>query len=150
MFSTKIGVESKYDMNAPKFKTAYEFLKRPDLAALPEGWIELDNGVRASVQHYTTSSRGSLSFESHERFFDIQFMIEGQELIGVVSREGLIEKTPYAKADDCTLYKDPDFYGEVFLRPGDFVILAPEDVHKPRCAAGKPMAVKKIVCKVPV
>ena len=51
MYSTEIGLEYKYDLTSGKFKTAFEFLKRKDLARLPEGWIELDNGVRASVQH---------------------------------------------------------------------------------------------------
>ena len=36
------------------------------------------------------------------------------------------------------------------LPEGDMIVVAPEDAHKPRCAAGHPMAVKKVVVKVAV
>lgn len=150
MYSTRIGIEYKYDLSAPKFQTALTFLHRPGLAELPEGWIELDNGVRASVQHYTTMAAETLDFETHEKFFDVQYLIEGVELIGVVGREGLVEKTPYDTANDITFYEEPVLSGAVLLRAGDYVILAPEDAHKPRCLAGEAMPVKKIVLKVPV
>lgn len=55
----------KYNYADEKFHTALTFLHRPDLAGLPEGWIELDNGVRASVQHYTTMAAETLDFETH-------------------------------------------------------------------------------------
>ena len=138
------------NLSAPKFYTALAFLHRPDLADLPEGWIELGDGVRASVQHYTTMAAETLDFETHEKFFDVQYLIEGVELIGVVGREGLVEKTPYDSTNDVTFYEEPVLSGAVLLRAGDYVILAPEDAHKPRCLAGEAMPVKKIVLKVPV
>lgn len=140
----------KYDLTAMKFQTAFAFLKRDDLPTLPEGWIDLGNGVRASVQHYTTMPAQMLDFETHERYFDVQYLIEGVELIGVVDREGLVEKTPYDTENDIAFYEEPLRSGAVLLRTGDYVILAPEDAHKPRCMAGNPTAVKKIVVKVPV
>ena len=144
------GEEYKYDWSAPAFQTAFRFLKRPDLGSLPEGWIDLDNGVRASVQHYTTADEATLDFETHEKFFDIQYLIEGEEFIGVCTRSGLKEKVPYSNENDVTFYYDPVFCGKVILYAGDLTVLSPEDAHKPRCAAGAPMAVKKIVLKVPV
>jgi YhcH/YjgK/YiaL family protein len=125
-------------------------LHRADLADLPEGWIELENGVRASVQHYCTAAAEELYFETHEKFFDVQFLIEGVERIGIAGREGLTVRAPYDAENDITFYEEPALSGMVALRAGDYVVLAPEDAHKPRCAAGKPIAVKKIVLKVPV
>ncbi len=139
-----------YDLTEPKFTIAFSFLNRTDLAGLPEGWIELDNGVRASVQHYTTMVADALSFETHERFFDIQYLIEGKEFVGCVSRKELVEKTAYNAENDITFYEEPALSGAVLLEAGDYVILAPEDAHKPRCIAGQAMPVKKIVIKVPV
>ena len=145
-----IGTEYKYDLAESKFKTAFAFLHRDDLTDLPEGWHELDNGVRASVQHYTTMDADTLSFETHEKFFDIQYLVEGTELIGCRSRTGLTEKTQYDPANDITFYEEPALSGAVLLEAGDYVVLAPEDAHKPRCIAGQAMPVKKIVVKVPV
>ncbi len=150
MQSTKIGLEYKYDFTGAKFKTAFAFLKRADLASLPEGWIDLGSGVRASVQQYTTMPAETLDFEAHEKFFDIQYLIEGIELIGCVDLDGLAVKTPYSVENDVTFYQDPAYAGAVLLRAGDYAVLAPEDAHKPRCAAGKGVPVKKIVVKVPV
>lgn len=145
-----IGNEYKYDLTAKKFQVAFAFLRREDLGTLPEGWIELGDGVRASVQHYTTMAAETLSFETHEKFFDIQYLVEGEELLGACTRQGLQVKTPYDVGNDVTFYEDPALFGQVLLRGGDYVIFAPEDAHKPRCLAGEAMAVKKIVVKVPV
>ena len=145
-----IGNEYKYDLTAKKFQVAFAFLRREDLGDLPEGWIELGDGVRASVQHYTTMAAETLSFETHEKFFDIQYLVEGEELLGACTRQGLQVKTPYDVGNDVTFYEDPALFGQVLLRGGDYVIFAPEDAHKPRCLAGEAMAVKKIVVKVPV
>ncbi len=150
MISGKIEHENKYDLTAPKFQTAFAFLKRADLAELAEGWYELDNGVRASVQRYTTSPAGKLNFESHARYFDVQYMISGREFIGVVSAENLVTKIPYETEEDIVFYQEPPFSGQMYLQAGNYVVLAPEDAHKPRCAAGAPAAVHKVVVKVPV
>lgn len=144
------GLENRYDWDAPAFQTAFSFLSRTDLADLPEGWIDLDNGVRASIQHYTTMDENTLDFETHDQFFDIQYVIYGNEYIGVCARNGLQEKIPYQEQNDITFYSDPPFSGKVFLRAGDLTVLAPEDAHKPRCFAGSPEPVKKVVLKVPV
>ncbi len=144
-----IGNEYKYDLTNAAFQTAFAFLHRKDLADLPEGWIELDHGVRASVQHYATMDPATLSFETHEKFFDIQYLVRGDEYLGVCTRQGLTVKTPYDTANDVTFYHDPARAGQVLLHGGDYVIFAPEDAHKPRCWVDGALAVKKIVVKVP-
>jgi YhcH/YjgK/YiaL family protein len=52
--------------------------------------------------------------------------------------------------NDVVFYSDPDLYGQVLLREGDLIVVAPEDAHKPRCAAGAPAPVKKVVVKVKI
>lgn len=150
MFSFKIGNEYRYDFSAPKFQTAFAFLHRDDLADLPVGWIELDNGVRASVQRYVTVPAEEKRFESHEKFFDVQYLIAGEELLGCCARCDVPSGDPYQAENDVTFYDEPAATGWVLLRGGDFVIFAPEDVHKPGVAVGQPMEVQKIVVKVPV
>lgn len=139
-----------YDLTLPKFRTAFAFLRREDLAGLPEGWRELENGVRASVQRYTTMPAGELAFETHERYYDVQYLVQGIEKIGVTGRHGLTEKTAYDLMEDITFYNEPEHSGAVLLQPGGYVILSPDDAHKPRCCAGEPVPVLKIVVKVPV
>jgi YhcH/YjgK/YiaL family protein len=150
MISGTISCPNKYDLKQPKFQTAFAFLQRDDLTALPEGWLELENGVRASVQHYTTTLASEPKYETHERFLDIQFMAAGEEWIGCTRREGLTIETPYDAENDITFYQVPRIHGGVYLKTGDFAVFAPEDAHQPRCAADGPMQVIKIVVKVPV
>ena len=150
MITCKNGIVYKYDLASPQFHTAFEFLKRNDLAELPLGWIELENGVRASVQRYTSFGWDENNFESHEKYFDVQYVVAGREICGVCSREGLTVVVPYEQENDITFYNDPEHYSSIYLNEGDFIILAPEDVHKPRCMAGEKMEIRKIVLKVPV
>ena len=151
MFSTKNGLEYKYDFSSKKFRIAFEFLKRKDLADLPVGWIELGDGVRASVQRYDSFAWDANRFETHEKYFDVQYVIEGIEFCGVCDRSECKKVAVAYNADnDVTFYEEPKHCGTVFLNAGDFIVLGPEDAHKPRCAVEKPMPIKKIVVKVPV
>ncbi len=150
MISVKSGMEYKYDFTEKKFQLAFEFLKRKDLTELEPQWIELGEGVRASIQRYDSFAWDANRFETHEKYFDVQYVIEGVEYCGVCERDGLKVAVPYSKENDITFYEDPELYGKVLLKAGDFIVLGPEDVHKPRCAAGKPMPIKKVVVKVPV
>ena len=151
MYSVKNGFEYKYDFTAKKFRIAFEFLKRKDLAELPVGWIELGEGVRASIQRYDSFRWNDNRFETHEKYFDVQYVIEGMELCGVCDRSELGKvAVPYSPENDITFYEEPLHYGTVFLNAGDLIVLGPEDAHKPRCAVGEPMPIKKVVVKVPV
>ena len=150
MFYGALETANKYDLKDPKFQTAFAFLQRDDLADLPLGWIDLDHGVKASVQEYATQPENELDFETHEVYFDIHYMVRGEEKIGVCIRDELRTKTPYAEENDIQFYYDPDQYGIIYLREGDYTVVAYEDAHKPHVAVGEPKTVKKIVIKVPV
>ena len=151
MFSTRSGLEYKYDFTARKFQVAFEFLKRKDLAELPVGWIELEEGVRASIQHYDSFQWEANRFETHEKYFDVQYVIEGMELCGVCDRSELGPvAVPYSQENDIMFYEEPGHFGKVFLNAGDFIVLGPEDAHKPRCAVAESLPIKKVVIKVPV
>ena len=151
MICIKNGLEYKYDYSHKKFQTAFEFLKRKDLATLPVGTIELGYGVRALIQRYETMKWEDRKFETHEKYFDIQFVLEGMECCGVCNREMLGEQIgSYDPEEDIVFYEEPAFSSKVFLNAGDFVVLGPEDAHKPRCEVNGPIAIKKVVCKVPV
>ncbi len=149
MLCCKLGQEKGHSLDSAKFQTAFNFLKRGDLETLPDGWIELEHGVRASIQRYTTRPAQELRFETHDKYMDLQYLGRGLEKIGVVCREGLTEETAYDAGDDVTFHRDPAQSGEVLLTAGDYVILTPEDAHKPRCAAGEEMPVFKVVIKIP-
>ena len=52
--------------------------------------------------------------------------------------------------NDVKFYEEPALSGTVLLLPGDLIVVAPEDAHKPRVAADGPEFVRKVVVKVRV
>lgn len=140
----------KYDFNNSRFRIAYDFLRSSDLEALPEGRVDLGEGVYYTVSNYCTLPASERRFETHEKYFDIQCIISGQESIELTDRALLEPDTAYDPEKDVTFYKEPAYSGSVGLGAGDFLIVTPEDAHKPHCDFGGEHAVKKLVIKIPV
>lgn len=139
-----------YDFESPLFKIAYAFLTEKDLLQLPVGRIDLENGIYANVQEYETKPENECIFETHKKYFDIQYVVSGIECISICDLKDLTVLTPYNEEKDITFYSDPKKYSKVILSCGDYVIVSPDEAHKPKCMVDTPSKVKKIVVKVPV
>lgn len=150
MVFEKIANLDRYDLHNEKFRASLAFLQRGDLVSLPLGNFELVPGVIVQVQSYRTEPAEQLDFETHDAHFDIHYVIEGLEGIGVVDREGLTPKGEYNPVNDMAFWNEPKDSGMLVLHPGEYAILAPEDAHKPHCAVGEPCVMRKIVIKVEV
>ena len=133
-----------------KFQIAYDFLRNTDLNALESGKIELEDGLFCVVFGYETEPASKRRFETHERYYDLQYVISGQESFGLISRSGLEIDIPYQSETDIAFYKEPLFSGRVALFAGDFIVVAPDEAHKPQCDMEGSHAVKKLVIKIPV
>ncbi len=150
MYFANISISEKYNYLEEKFRKAYKWLAETDISALGVGSYPIDGDVVvANVQEYTTYPASEASFETHEKFFDIQYMASGREMFGVCKRDGLKVKERIEE-NDLIFYEEPEFSGSVLLEEGDLIVVAPEDAHKPRCVAGAPCQVKKVVVKVAV
>lgn len=132
-----------------KFLSAFKFLKETDFHNISSGTYNLGNGVRAIIQEYTTSAPEEHPFESHERFFDIQYIISGREFIGVCKRDQVDIRIPYSPENDITFYNDPEYFNYNLLEEGDYMLLAPSDVHKPCVSVKNNIPVRKVVVKIP-
>ncbi len=151
MLTTNKTLAFKYNYLEKPFEKAFEFLERTDLEDMEPGSYSIDGEqVVAYIQHYTTEILSELKFETHDKYFDIQYMISGQEAFGYAKRDGLIVSGPYNEANDITFYQEPDVSGLIILGPGDFAIVPPEDAHKPRGIAGSTCEVKKVVVKIKI
>lgn len=149
MLAARIENALSHDYLSARFRAAYAFLSRPDLAELPCGRVDIDgDDVFANVQRYDTVPAAQKDLEAHRRYFDVQFVVSGEEQIEVAPLAGLPETRPFDEEGDFGLYETPAETTAVVLRAGDFAVLAPEEAHKPGCALGEPCAVCKIVVKV--
>lgn len=132
----------------PGVASGLAFLANTDLTALTDGRYEVDgNNVYVNVMSYTTLADNSTP-ERHEKFIDIFYLLEGEELVGVCPIE---ELGPVVKAD-------PD--GDIWLHEGRtvrfplggrrFAVLFPGDGHAPSIGPNGPASARKCVVKVRV
>lgn len=152
MLTTNLKLAEKYDYLDEKFKKAFAFLRDTDLDALPVGNVPIEgDDIYASVQSYVTMPAEECAFESHRAYFDIQYVVEGEEIFGYEPAANLKPSTGYDAEKDLIFYEEPEESGKILLKKGDFAIVPPEDGHAPRRMSGKGACqVKKIVVKVRV
>ena len=132
-----------------RIKTALQFLEDIDPDNLKEGKIEIDGeNIFALVQKYKTKDSDTINWESHRKYIDIQYMVEGSEDFGFVNCDYLNSIVDYDEEKDCELYEGEGDYPQ--LNDDEFIILFPEDVHKPGLKIEKSESVLKIVVKVKV
>ena len=135
-----------YALVDTRLARAIEFLQRADLAALPEGRHDIDgDAVYALVQRYASKEPDQGRWEAHQRYADLQIVVEGEERMGY-GQMGRFERGAYDPAKDIEfLTGEGDF---VRLGAGEFMVLWPGEVHMPGMAVGEPSPVKKIVVKI--
>ena len=151
MITNNLSRIDKYDYKNERFQMAFDFLRSNDLMSLTPGTeIPVGDGVLAKIQEYTTDPEETRKFETHRDYCDIQFVVKGEEFVGIVPAAGLIPDGEYDVATDIQYYQNPPKHGGAVLRDGDFVIVPPDDAHRPNCQANGPCVVRKIVVKVKV
>jgi YhcH/YjgK/YiaL family protein len=131
---------------------ALQFLREGGLESLEAGSsipIEGDT-VFAQVQAYITMAENRARYETHDRYYDLHFMVEGREYFYYTGRQGLLPAAGYDREKDITFYDEPLPGNRLLLTPGALVIVSPTEAHKPRVEVEVPGMVKKIVIKVEV
>ena len=86
--------------------------------------------------------------EAHERYADIQFLIDGEEKIYYTKKADLGIIKPYSEGADAALYVFDDGSEAVTYKSGEAVILYPEEAHLPNRAPAESKSIKKAVIKV--
>ncbi len=130
-------------------KLGLNFALNNDLEKLDVGKIYLDDKNYANVDIYKTKKDGE--FEAHREYIDIQIMIKGEEIIEVSDIKNCSNTRGYIKEKDIEFFKECSGKIEkIILKENDFVILEPNDAHKPQIQIENSVEVKKIVLKIAV
>ena len=131
---------------------ALEYLKTHNFAAMKDGRYAVRDGIYFNLSRYKTKDMKDCPPESHRKYIDIQFIVEGEECLGWCPLSpDLTAIAPYDKDNDITFYKVLVPESSIILLAGNFAILYPEDVHRPCVAVEEPgEPVTKVVVKVPV
>lgn len=136
----------------PAVTTALEKMAAYTPDNYPGGKVEIDgDNLFLLLNTYETRDPANAQFEAHEKYIDVMYMVEGEEIIYVKPTDCLQEITkPYDQAIDALLAKLDDDAIPVRLTAGTFVILFPQDAHAPACYDTVPQTVKKIIGKVKI
>ena len=131
-------------------KTALSYLKNTDLLNLATGTYELQGkDIFALVQEPTTKEVKDTRAEVHRQYIDVQYLVRGEERIGVATDLGQYEVAEDRLAEhDLLFYHKVDHESWLHLAPGNFAIFFPNDAHRPTCAVSSPMKIKKVVIKI--
>ncbi|MGL5693831.1 MAG: YhcH/YjgK/YiaL family protein [Peptostreptococcaceae bacterium] len=132
-------------------KKGIAFLKETDLLNCEAKEYEIQGReIYANVIDTRTKSKEDIRPEVHRKYIDIQCLCNGNEIIGF-SRD-----CDENVVDEEILEKDLIFYSEVknetelVLSPNDYVILFPEDVHRPAYTNNEHEDIRKVVVKISV
>jgi YhcH/YjgK/YiaL family protein len=131
-----------------EFAKVFEFLRRPDLKELPVGKYEIDaESVYAIVSKQNGRRKEDALLETHERYIDIQLVLEGVDDMGWKPKSSCKKPTgKYDQKNDEQIFMDePDAW--ISTQSGAFVIFFPEDAHMPLISSGQ---LHKVIVKVAV
>jgi len=127
-----------------------DYLCNTDFTKVESGRHEIDGtAIFALVQEYQTLPREKKKPEAHRKYVDIQYVFQGTEIIGYglespmdqVAEDRLAEK-------DLLLYHTIQNEMDLIVTPGTYVVLFPQDIHRPGCCCGGEARVKKVVVKI--
>lgn len=130
----------------PHMKKGLQFLLREDLHTLQAGKYEIDGeNVFVLIQEYETIPPEQGRFESHYKYTDIQYMIDGEEKMGYANFDEMKIVEQYEEKDLMFLEGEGDLFT---VNQGAFAIFSPQDVHMPQIYLDSPKKIKKAVVKV--
>ena len=135
-----------YNAINERIAKGFAFLRNTDLDAIPSGKHDIEGDtIFALVQEYQTKPLEDCKLESHKKYIDIQYVIRGEEMMGITTQNN-------QKIIEVNEEKDYTFYegttSLVRVSKGMFTIFFPDDLHQP-CVQTKTISeVKKVVIKV--
>jgi biofilm protein TabA len=130
------------------FEKAFNFLIRPDLKELPMDKYEIDGDrVYAMVSKDYGRNKEDALLETHEKYIDIQLVLEGTDNMGWKPKTLCIKPSgEYNRETDALFFADdPDTW--ITTKSGSFAIFFPEDAHIPLISSGP---LHKVVVKVAI
>jgi YhcH/YjgK/YiaL family protein len=150
LIADNIRNASQYKNLNPCFEKAFQFLTSNDHKVLDSGRYEIDgDNIFANIQTYETSLWEDSNWETHAKYIDIQYIVEGKEKIGWCDSNNLTVKENRLADSDIIYYEqEVEASSEAVLSEGEFGIFFPSDAHRPCGCHQKPSHVKKIVVKV--
>lgn len=132
----------------PNVWRGLQLLRSTDFSQLEDGRYDVDGEeVFFSLQSYETIPGKDL-LEAHKKYVDIQFLISGQERMGVAPLETVGSPIESRPEGDIWFYRGP--MDSLLLTAGRFAVVWPGDAHAPAIAVDGPEPCRKCIVKARV
>lgn len=137
----------QYHARPDLWKAAFQFLGQ-DLTKIEPGKYRLaGDDVYASVNDYQTKLPEDANWEAHRKYIDLQYIISGEEMMGILPLEKTVMPEEYNESKDLIFFGEA--VGEQYLAtPDTFFLFFPSDAHRPSMQTDSPEPVRKLVIKI--
>jgi len=126
------------------------YLQKTDFSQMAEGKYTIEGeNLFATLSDYLPEAKENRKAEAHEKYIDIQYMVDGEEIIGFsrLSDKAKISEA-YSEDKDITFYSNVENEGSIILSQGMYVVFFPWDIHRPCCISQQGIKVRKVVVKL--
>lgn len=146
-----LALKAHFKAFPERWQAAFNFLKNSNLSLLAVGEYEISGqDVYASVSEYTPKEPVDCNFESHKKYIDLQYVIAGEEKIGIAKLNSVVPITEYDQNKDIIFYRQDAPATYKIATPNVFFVFFPNDAHRPSMKNTGNIKVKKIVIKIKV
>jgi len=147
MILDRIENYSLYSGLGNNIKKGFDFLAKTDLSKFEAGKYPVDGeNMFLLINEYETKSKAECKLESHQKYIDIQLMLEGSEVMGYVAKNEQQPTENFLAEKDLLFYNEPATFFEV--KQGEFALFFPTDLHQPGISVSTNQKVKKAVLKI--
>lgn len=129
---------------------AINYLKNNDFVNMETGIYSIKgDDIYAQVVDKITKSKYEAKAEVHRKYIEIQFSVDGNEIIGYARDTGNnIETEELLEEKDSIFYDNVENEIDLKMEPGSFAVFFPEDIHRPWCTYNEKSKVRKINIKI--
>jgi biofilm protein TabA len=139
----------QYQANKALWDKAFAFMRDKHLADIAPGKYPLDgDDLFAIITDAPSKEFEQSAWESHRQYIDLQYVIRGEEKIGVSPLPEATLIKPYDKEKDGANYEAEGKYYNA--TPREFFLFFPNNVHRPNIKVAGYDTVKKLVIKIRV
>jgi biofilm protein TabA len=134
----------------PSLLKGLDYIKRTDFSRVENGKYEIDSSkIFALVQEQQTAPKANRRPEAHLKYIDIQYVLEGTDVIGFGLPDAANEiEEDLSAQKDCVFFKNVHDEMELVLTLGMYAIFFLEEVHRPNCQYKVNEKLRKVVVKV--
>jgi len=148
MIFSAISQASRYATNHPLFQRVFDYIRDTDLYALAPGRYHLvGDDLVAIVEHSSGKPKEHARLEAHQRYIDIQLVLEGDEQMGWKPLADCLNPvSEHSEEKDIRFFHDAPA-SWIVVPPDHLCIFFPEDAHAPLVGRGQ---IRKVIFKVAV